>query len=150
MTNKPPPRIWLRPCFPFRAENDHYVCDPKYLNGSETAYVRADVAEAEGDEAYEIGKHEGYERAVQAIDTATGGDGEYKGSTIPGETVDSDVMQARIIERCKRADVAEEAMAALKEGRRALGVAVKHAGGDPDTHLVCRLMALTIKKLEAS
>ena len=50
----------------------------------------------------------------------------------------------------RRDDVAGEALSALKEGRRALGVAVEHAGGDPDTHLVCRLMALTIAKLEAS
>ena len=102
------------------------------------------------DEAYEIGKHEGYERAVQVIDIATGGDGEYKGSTIPGETVDSDVMQARIIERCKRADVTQEALSALKEGRRALGVAVKNAGGDPDGHRACRQMDEAIAKMEAS
>ena len=110
------------------------------------------------DEAYEIGKHEGYERAVQVIDIATGGDGEYKGSTIPGETVDSDVMQARIIERCKRADVAEEALAALKGMVDAvamgpLDVAAKYG---PDAHPDEAVIDATfrakdvIAKLEAS
>ena len=49
-----------------------------------------------------------------------------------------------------RADVAEETLAALKEGRRALGVAVKHAGGDPESHGVCRQMDEAISKMEAS
>jgi hypothetical protein len=53
----------------------------------------------EYDEAYEIGKRDGYEDAVQELDIATGGDGEFKGSTFPGETVDVPVMKARIIER---------------------------------------------------
>jgi len=47
-----------------------------------------------------------------------------------------------------RADAADEALSALKEGRRALGVAVKHAGGDPETHVVCRQMVEAIAKLE--
>lgn len=53
----------------------------------------------EGDEAYEIGKRDGYEEAVQELDVATGGDGEFKGSTIPGATVDVPTMKARIIAR---------------------------------------------------
>lgn len=51
------------------------------------------------DEAYEIGKRDGYEKAVQDIDLATGGDGEFYGSTC-GQGVDVPVMKARIIERC--------------------------------------------------
>jgi hypothetical protein len=51
------------------------------------------------DEAYELGRRDGYELAVQDIDLATGGDGEFKGSTIPGETVDVQVMKQRIIDR---------------------------------------------------
>jgi len=51
------------------------------------------------DEVYELGKRDGYENAIQELDLATGGDGEFKGSTFPGETVDVPVMKARIIER---------------------------------------------------
>lgn len=48
------------------------------------------------DEHYEIGKRDGYEEAVQDIDLATGGDGEFKGSTLPGGTVDVPAMRDRI------------------------------------------------------
>jgi hypothetical protein len=51
------------------------------------------------DEAYEIGKRDGYESAIQDLDIATGGDGEFKGSTIPGATVDVPAMKQRIIAR---------------------------------------------------
>lgn len=53
----------------------------------------------DGDEAYKVGLEDGYTKAVQDIDLATGGDGEFKGSTFPGETVDVPVMKARIVER---------------------------------------------------
>lgn len=51
------------------------------------------------DEVYEIGKRDGYEDAVQDIDLETGGDGEFKGSTIPGATIDVPAMKARIVDR---------------------------------------------------
>jgi len=51
------------------------------------------------DEAYELGKRYGYESAVQDFDIATGGDGEFKGSTIPSETVDVETMKQRVISR---------------------------------------------------
>lgn len=51
------------------------------------------------DAAYEIGKRDGYEEAFQELDLATGGDGEFKASTLPGETVDVLEMKARIMER---------------------------------------------------
>ena len=51
------------------------------------------------DDVYEIGKRDGYEDAIQTLDLATGGDGEFKGSTIPGATVDVPAMQSRIIAR---------------------------------------------------
>ena len=60
--------------------------------------IRAGAAKEE-DDAYEIGKRDGYEDAIQNLDLATGGDGEFKGSTIPGATVDVPAMQVRIIER---------------------------------------------------
>lgn len=53
------------------------------------------------DEAYEMGKRDGYEEAIQDLDIATGGDGEFKGSAIPSETVDVPAMKARIIARLR-------------------------------------------------
>jgi hypothetical protein len=54
--------------------------------------------QAEFDEAGEIGERDGYESAIQDIDLATGGDGEFYGSTIDGG-VDVPVMKQRIIDR---------------------------------------------------
>jgi len=54
-------------------------------------------AAKEEDDAYEIGKRDGYEDAIQDLDLATGGDGEFKGSTIPGQTVDVPAMKARAL-----------------------------------------------------
>lgn len=50
------------------------------------------------EEAYQIGKRDGYEEAIQDLDLATGGDGEYKATTHEG-VIDMPVMKARIIER---------------------------------------------------
>lgn len=63
-------------------------------------------AAKEEDDAYEIGKRDGYEEAIQTLDLATGGDGEFRGSTIPGQTVDVPAMQSRVLDRfsCARAD----------------------------------------------
>lgn len=55
-------------------------------------------ADADEEEAYQIGKRDGYEEAVQDIDLLTGGDGEYKATTHDG-IIDMPVMKARIIER---------------------------------------------------
>lgn len=57
------------------------------------------ISDDEDETFYEIGKRDGYEDAIQDLDLATGGDGEFKGSTIPGGTVDVPAMKARIIER---------------------------------------------------
>lgn len=54
-------------------------------------------------ETYEIGVRDGYESAVQDFDIATGGDGEFRGSTIPGRTVDLAAMKARVLARFARA-----------------------------------------------
>lgn len=53
------------------------------------------------DEVYETGKRDGYEDAVQEIDVATGGDGEFVASTFPGATVDVEAMKRRIIDRAQ-------------------------------------------------
>lgn len=67
-----------------------------------TGLVPVEAAKAtDGDEAYEIGKRDGYESAIQDLDIATGGDGEFRGSTIPDETVDVPAMKARVIARLR-------------------------------------------------
>lgn len=53
----------------------------------------------EGDECFAMGKRDGFHDAVQLFDLATGGDGEFFGSTEPGGTVDVPVMAERIVER---------------------------------------------------
>ena len=52
----------------------------------------------EDEETYEIGVRDGYEDAIQDLDLATGGDGEFYGSTLDGG-VDVPVMKQRIINR---------------------------------------------------
>ena len=56
------------------------------------------------DEAYDLGKRDGYEKAVQDIDMLTGGDGEYCYSTIEGERhcPNVDTMKARIARRLRQ------------------------------------------------
>ncbi len=63
---------------------------------------------------YQIGKRDGYMDAVQDIDIATGGDGEYKGSTLPGGTVDVPAMLGRVIERFIPQSALDAAVAAEK------------------------------------
>lgn len=60
---------------------------------------RSDDADKEEDEAYELGKRDGFEEAVQTIDERTGGDGEFYGSTIPGRGQDVPSMLEGIVER---------------------------------------------------
>lgn len=51
-------------------------------------------------EPYDIGKRDGFEEAVQAIDTLTGGDGEYRASSDPERhTPDPKTMIRRIVAR---------------------------------------------------
>lgn len=64
--------------------------------------VAASPGVGDGDEAYELGKRDGYEEAVQEIDVATGGDGEYRYCTDHDperHCPDAATMKARIIER---------------------------------------------------
>ncbi len=72
-------------------------------------HYRAEKAEAiiaaeraENDEAYELGKRDGYSEAVQEIDLKTGGDGEYRYCTDHDperHTPDPASMIQRIVER---------------------------------------------------
>lgn len=62
----------------------------------------ANEIDPDDDDVYQIGFRDGYEDAVQDIDLETGGDGEFKGSTLPGGTVDVEVMKGRIIARLQQ------------------------------------------------
>nr|WP_312055093.1 hypothetical protein [Brevundimonas diminuta] len=65
-------------------------------------------AREEGD--YDLGKRDGYERAVQDIDLLTGGDGEYVFSTDGGGCLDAESMKARIAERFQAREDAQPFM----------------------------------------
>lgn len=54
--------------------------------------------QAEFDEAGQIGERDGYEKAVQDFDLATGGDGEFKATTHDG-AIDMPVMRQRVLDR---------------------------------------------------
>ena len=63
-------------------------------------------SEKDEEEAYEIGKRDGYSEAVQDIDMITGGDGEYRYCTDHDperHTPDPETMKARIAERYAQA-----------------------------------------------
>ncbi|QTH19740.1 hypothetical protein HRJ34_15330 [Rhizorhabdus wittichii] len=56
--------------------------------------------EVDEEEAYQIGKRDGFEEAVAHIDRLTGGDGEYFASTIPGRGCpDHETMIRGIVDR---------------------------------------------------
>jgi hypothetical protein len=64
----------------------------------------APPAPTEDDEAYEIGKRDGYAEAVSEIDAATGGDGEYRFCTDHDQnrhTPTPEHLKVRIVERFK-------------------------------------------------
>jgi hypothetical protein len=74
-----------------------------------------DTGGDESDEAYEIGKRDGYEKAVQDIDLLTGGDGEYRyvmGVQSDRHCPDAETMKQRIAERFGKA---AEVVVALRE-----------------------------------
>lgn len=57
------------------------------------------TTKSEADEAYAIGKRDGYEDAVQAMDVATGGDGEFFTSSDGDDCPNLTAMFGRIIDR---------------------------------------------------
>ena len=87
-----------------RLVDDDEAADRIEAQAAEIERLRHDlerhVDEVE-DQAYELGKRDGYESAVQDIDMLTGGDGEYCYSTVGGERhcPDPDSMKARIADR---------------------------------------------------
>lgn len=70
-------------------------------------------SQQEFDEAYEIGKREGYEQAVQEIDMQTGGDGVYRaclgGADPERHTPDAPAMIQRIVDRFEILNLLDEA-----------------------------------------
>jgi hypothetical protein len=75
------------------------------------------------DEAYDLGKRDGYEKAVQDIDMLTGGDGEYCYSTIEGERhcPNPDSMKARIAERFNSQPTQSDALREALEAAPLIG-----------------------------
>lgn len=62
-------------------------------------------AERDAEESYKIGVEEGRQEMVREIDLATGGDGEFWYSTLPGRGCpDDEAMKARVIERFQQAE----------------------------------------------
>jgi hypothetical protein len=80
---------------------------------------------------YQIGKRDGYMDAVQDVDLATGGDGEYKGSTLPGGTVDVPAMLDRVLERFISQAALDAAVAAERERCAKIADDARAAQGDP-------------------
>lgn len=82
--------------------------------------VERGAAVADHDEAYEIGKRDGYEEAIQDIDRLTGGDGEYRYCTDHDpdrHTPDADTMKQRIVERFETLNTMES-VSEINEWRR--------------------------------
>ena len=71
-------------------------------------------SQEEFEEAYELGKRDGYEEAVQEIDQKTGGDGEYRhclgGADPDRHTPDPETMIQRIVDRFETLNLLDEAI----------------------------------------
>lgn len=74
---------------------------------------------ANEDDAYEIGKRDGYEQAVQDIDLLTGGDGEYRWSSLPQRNCpDAVSMKAAIHERYLELESGAKAVTVVRDSFR--------------------------------
>lgn len=85
-------------------------CDEETFRANQAEFflaVMVACAEGEEEEAYQLGKRDGYESAVQDIDLLTGGDGEYRFCT-DGDpdrhTPDADTMKRRIVVRAQSSE----------------------------------------------
>lgn len=85
-------------------ENGHTIGEDLAEKLAEIAVKTVRQPTQSDDEAYDLGKRDGYEKAVQDIDMLTGGDGEYCYSTIEGERhcPNVDTMKARIARRLRQ------------------------------------------------
>lgn len=92
---------------------------PALLSHIDALEARVEEAEKNEEEAYDIGKRDGYSDAVQRIDIETGGDGEYRyclgNEGSERHCPDPGTMKMRIQERfaalAERAEAAERALA---------------------------------------
>lgn len=77
------------------------------------SHLAVAYSQAEYDEAYEIGKRDGYEEAVQDIDQKTGGDGEYRYCLGMEDDIrhqpDAATMIQRIVDRFETLNLLDEA-----------------------------------------
>jgi hypothetical protein len=94
----------------FTAENERLnksaacLAETRRLAVKDVAELEAEVERLreEGEEAYKIGKQDGYSQAVQDVDMLTGGDREYRYCTDHDperHTPDPETMKARIVAR---------------------------------------------------
>ena len=97
-----------------------YLLGVRHGREDERAKIAAEASQStqSDDEAYDLGKRDGYEKAVQDIDMLTGGDGEYCYSTIEGERhcPNVDTMKARIARRLRQftqSDALREALGSV-------------------------------------
>jgi len=101
-----------------------YLLGVRHGREDERAKIAAEASQPtqSDDEAYDLGKRDGYEKAVQDIDMLTGGDGEYCYSTIEGERhcPNPDSMKARIAERFNSQPTQSDALREENERLRAL------------------------------
>lgn len=74
---------------------DYYL-----LRAHAFAVIAEPLFRADENDAYELGKVDGYSEAIADVDRRTGGDGEYFASTIPGRGCeDPETMMAGIVAR---------------------------------------------------
>lgn len=90
---------------------------------------------AENDEAYELGKRDGYSEAVQEIDLKTGGDGEYRYCTDHDperHTPDPETMIQRIVDRFETLNTMESISEIHEWKERAEKAKADNAAKDAD------------------
>lgn len=101
---------------------------PDLLSHIDALEARVEEAEKNEEEAYDIGKRDGYSDSVQRIDIETGGEGEYRyclgNEGSERHCPDPGAMKIRIQERfaalAERAEAAERALAEAVKERDAL------------------------------
>lgn len=103
--NAPPARPAKPTPAPTGDEADCSELIREYREREKKANENAGDAE---EDAYHIGTRDGFHDAVQLFDCATGGDGEFFGSSEPGGTVDVPVMIRRIVARLSRPNASAE------------------------------------------
>jgi hypothetical protein len=116
--------VTTRPSTPV---SDELVAAPA---SGECARLRAvvEAVDKKVDEAHEIGLREGRDEAMQEIDLATGGDGEYRYSTNHDperHCPDGDAMKARILARFEAATTISTLQAEVERLRGELGDCAK-------------------------